>query len=251
MSNAVMPLSDYKDTCDKIREKTASTDNIKSGELADKVNEVYEKGKQAEYDKFWDSYQENGNKTNYNGAFCGYGWTKDNFKPKYPIKPKQACYMFYWTRPEIDLSQIDIDFSECTELQATFMSSNIPRIDVIIDGSKTTTCANIFGYNPHIKYIKGFISNANANWATAFINARNLEHIVFSGEIGKSISFAQSTLLDKESIQSIISCLSSNTSGTTLTLSKTAVNNAFEGGSTGTEWLNLVATKPNWTISLS
>ena len=158
--------------------------------------------------------------------------------------------MFYWSRPTIDLSKIDIDFSECTELQATFMSTNIERINIIIDGSKSTINANLFAYSPYIKYVKGFISNINSAWSNAFISAKNLEHIIFSGEIGKSISFAQSTLLDKESIQSIISCLSSNTSGMTLTLSKTAVNNAFENGSTGDEWLALVATKPNWTISL-
>lgn len=62
--------------------------------------------------------------------------------------------------------------------------------------------------------------------------------------------------LSKPSITSIINCLSTTTSGLTVTLSKTAVNNAFEtsegvaDGSTSQEWLNLVATKTNWTISL-
>ena len=44
---AIMPLSDYKSTCDVLREKTGSTGTIKSGELPDKISEVYEKGKEA------------------------------------------------------------------------------------------------------------------------------------------------------------------------------------------------------------
>ena len=67
---------------------------------------------------------------------------------------------------------------------------------------------------------------------------------------------SQCTLLDKESLTSIINCLSDSTSGLTVTLSLTAVNKAFEitngadNGSNSTEWLNLVNTRSNWTISL-
>lgn len=41
---AVMPLRDYVDTCDTIREKTGITDVIKSGKMADQINEVYKAG---------------------------------------------------------------------------------------------------------------------------------------------------------------------------------------------------------------
>ena len=65
-----------------------------------------------------------------------------------------------------------------------------------------------------------------------------------------------STELSKESIISIINALSDTTTALTVTLSKTAVNNAFEtakgnaDGSTSEEWAALIATKQNWTISL-
>lgn len=39
--NAVMPLKDYVAACDTIRDKTGTTDLIKSGELADKIEDVY------------------------------------------------------------------------------------------------------------------------------------------------------------------------------------------------------------------
>lgn len=44
---AVMPLSDYDNACDKIREKTETTGTIVSGEWANKVDEVYEAGVEA------------------------------------------------------------------------------------------------------------------------------------------------------------------------------------------------------------
>jgi hypothetical protein len=55
-----------------------------------------------------------------------------------------------------------------------------------------------------------------------------------------------STKLSKASITSIINCLSSTTSGLSITLSKTAVDNAF----TAEEWAALENTKHNWTIAL-
>lgn len=42
-------------------------------------------GKQAEYDRFWDAYQDNGNKDDYGYAFAGKGWTDETYNPKYPI----------------------------------------------------------------------------------------------------------------------------------------------------------------------
>ena len=44
MSYAVMPMADYKAVCDKVREKTNTTEVIKSGEMAEKVEEVYKAG---------------------------------------------------------------------------------------------------------------------------------------------------------------------------------------------------------------
>ena len=45
MSNyAVMPMNDYKNACDKIREKCLESDTITSGELSKKIDDVYETG---------------------------------------------------------------------------------------------------------------------------------------------------------------------------------------------------------------
>lgn len=48
---AIMPLEDYKKTCDKIREKTNTEDLIKSGDLTEKIDEVFEVGKNVEWNE--------------------------------------------------------------------------------------------------------------------------------------------------------------------------------------------------------
>ena len=53
-------------------------------------DEVYEAGKKAEYDRFWDAYQENGQPKQYFYAFAGIGWTDETFKPKHDIIFNQA-----------------------------------------------------------------------------------------------------------------------------------------------------------------
>lgn len=82
-----------------------------------------------------------------------------------------------------------------------------------------------------------------------------LKEIRFTGVIIQSMELT-STVLSKDSIVSMMICLSAEVIGKTLTLSKEAVDKAFEtspgaaDGSDSAEWQNLVASKPNWTISL-
>lgn len=60
-------------------------------------NDVFESGKQAQYDAFWDKFQNYGNRTKYPYAFYGDGWTTDILKPKYSIEltaGANCAYMF-------------------------------------------------------------------------------------------------------------------------------------------------------------
>ena len=91
----------------------------------------------------------------------------------------------------------------------------------------------------------------------AFQQMGGLVSITIEGAIGQTTSFEWSTRLNRASITSVINALSTTTTGLTVTLSKTAVNKAFEtsegaaDGSTSAEWLALVATRSNWTIALA
>ena len=107
------------------------------------------------------------------------------------------------------------------------------------------------------KYIEKIIVSASTQYNNTFRFFQNIEHCPFEGVIAQNgVDFTQSTKLDKESLSSVITCLSSTTTGLKVTLSKIAVNKAFEtseganDGSTSAEWLALVNTKTNWTISL-
>ena len=68
---------------DTFRSKLGTTRTINPQDFDSKVSEVYEKGVSDEYDRFWDAYQDNGNRTDYRMAFCSTSWTEENFKPKY------------------------------------------------------------------------------------------------------------------------------------------------------------------------
>lgn len=222
MSNAVMPLGDYVNVCNKIREKTESTDTIKSGQLADKVNEVYKKGRQS----WWDAFQQQGTGTMYAYAFYGNMWTDDIYEPIYPFIVSNGYGMYHGSY--ITDVKLPIEFSNTSvQNQNMFNTTRIITIPLLKVTENNTFASNMF------------------------TNATGLKNITFDGVIANSLTMGTCAKLSKASIQSIFDCLSSTASGVTLTLSTTAVNNAFSGGSTGTEWLNLVSTKPNWTISLS
>ena len=68
-----------------IRGKTGSDKTYKTSAMPDGINDVYEAGKQAEYDRFWDIYQENGKRVRYDNAFTGDCWVDAIYNPKYPI----------------------------------------------------------------------------------------------------------------------------------------------------------------------
>ena len=264
MSNAVMPLSDYKDTCDKIREKTASTDNIKSGELADKVNEVYEKGRQAEYDMFWDVAQANGTRKEYMYAFSGRAWRDSIFKPKYNLNGSLYAYGMFYHCGVADLEEcikksgIIFDTSNFTSIGSLFANA-IVKVVPTITITNQVSLGSLFLNCYLLETIRKLIikTDGTNTFSDTFYKCEQLRNIEFEGVIGQNIWFSQSTKLSKASILNIFSCLSDTATDKTLTLSKTAVNNAFEtasgtaDGSTSEEWLNLVASKPNWTISLS
>ena len=105
--------------------------------------------------------------------------------------------------------------------------------------------------------IRKIIVNEIAYYTNWFENCTALKNITFEGPISNSIDLKWSKLLTKQSINNIVSCLSGSVSSKTLTLSLTAVNNAFEttvgaaNGSTSQEWYDLKSNKSNWNITLT
>ena len=247
--------------------KTAITDagvtvasGTPSSEYASKIGEVYDSGyiegfdigealgKEEEYDKFWDAYQDGGNRTEYRQAFAGYGWKAEIFKPKHDMYVTYGYMMFMNSQISIDLPDtlgIILDFANSTNLQYTFNTTKFTRIGVV-DGRKAGQFADTFGYSYYIQTIDKIICDENTTFTSnCFNSCRALTNIEFEGVIGSTINF-QWCPLTKASITNVINALSSSVTGKTVTFKKSAKEAAF----TAEEWATLIATKSNWTFSL-
>lgn len=227
-------------------------------EACENTEKVYFSGRQAEYDAFWDRYQNNGERFNYQyGAFGGIGWNDETFKPKYPLKSVHVYGMFqgcYITEIK------DIDFSGAKSFNHVFAYSEVKKIG-LIEIPLTTTMVTTFQGCTKLHTIEKIVISANSTFNNTFQNCSALENITFEGEIGNDINFQWSTKLTKASIISIINHLSDTASEKTLQLSGVAVDGAFawedfndssiiHPGRTNGFWMELEDSKPNWNITL-
>lgn len=268
MAKKVYEENNISAIAEKIREKTGEDTTYKTSEMPSGIDEVYEAGRKAEYDEFWDTYQQNGTRTDYTCAFAS--WFKEVFYPKYDLKPTNAYMMFRTfdahniANREMDLVErlnecgVVLDTSQCTNFQYMFTNSFVTHIG-IIDTRSASSILQPFSANRYHTFDKLILKDDGSQTFVAepFKGATALKNIVIEGVIGQNgLSFQWSTKLNKASITSIINCLSTTTSGLTVTLSKVAVNKAFEtseganDGTTSTEWTSLIGTRSNWTISL-
>lgn len=218
-------------------------------------------GQKTEYDRFWDNFQKNGERSSYVYAFANAsGWNDEIFKPKYKfftggnysfqymfhnhegitkITPDffdldksvnyYGVYMFYGAK----INTIEYDLRKCTSVGHMFRECKAEEIKL----------HNLYsGHNTEDNFFRNCTTPVRLRWVNS-IAFRNLD-------------ISSATLLDAESITQTISILNDSSSGKTVSFSKLAADNAFEtfeglaDGSTSAEWLALVATKPNWTISL-
>ena len=192
---------------------------------------VYEAGKKAEYDAFWDAYQQNGERKNYLSAFAGAGWGSFNVFPKYNLNAESAVEMFYHHAEEAgghyDLVEhlgkqgITLDFSRCTAYYSAFAYACIRRIGVvnfsgIIDGSYALGNAFIGSYIVTID--KVIVSEKTKFPNSTFQNCKKLSDLTIEGTLGENgFNVQWSTLLTHDSLMSIINALkdySEDTSGT-------------------------------------
>ena len=239
-------------------------------DVDEKIPEVHAAGVQSEYDRFWDAHQQNGNRSEYLGGFCGAGWNKKTFNPKYAIKPKEGSagtafmFMFFNCRATgsdmLDYANYKhlFDWSNLTNAVSMFEDAGFDNID--IDMSNVTTLTNTFRCSYFVigqTTITIKVSDKATSFSHTFDYQKHLKNLTFveGSVIAATISFAWSPL-SKASIESVFAALSTTTSGLSITFSKEAVDKAFEtsagaaDGSTSEAWTTLIGTRPNWTISL-
>ena len=188
--------------------------------LAENEQKVYEAGKQAYEDWFWDIYQNKGLRTDYKGAFSGDGWTNETFKPVYDMKPVDMFSMFNGCNVEGELPKIldnfgvSIDMSECNTFTYTFASTQFTRLGVI-DLTNATNMSSGLSSSRLLETIDEFRLNdsGKCTFANTFTYLTALKNITVTGVIGKDWNMQWSDNLTAESIKSIINALK-NYSGT-------------------------------------
>ncbi len=230
--------------------------------IAENEQKVFDAGKQAEWSEFWDSYQQNGNRTYYNFAF-GYQWTDICFKPKYDIRPTSAMQMFYScnmtdVQANLDKAGVVMDLSKVTNFRGLVSSSRVTRLGVI-DTTGATVLDGIFNSAGFLETVELLILKEDGSQTQGqdrpFANATSLKNITVQGKFGLTFSM-QWCPLSKESIYSVVNALLETATGQTLTLPLSTIKTRFEtssgaqDGNTAEEWLTLAASKSNWTISL-
>jgi hypothetical protein len=238
---------------DAIRSKTGGTEPLGLDEMAVGVGEVFDAGKQAEYDRFWDGVQDNGNRTDYRYAFKE--WRSTEINPKYPIvcTANSGTEMFNGCQSLIlpptvtpvngSFETIYCMFQNCRKAQEIGW-------DIKVVSSTSSAVTNTFNMCHELVNIKSLtfdVAETISFSANFFGYCYKLENVQFGGTIrNNGLNMQYCTKLSKASIESLINVLSTTTTGKSVTLSKTAVNNAF----TDTEWATLANTRSNWTINL-
>lgn len=223
---------------------------------------VYEKGKKDEYDKFWDAYQNNGNRTDYSAVFQGNkGWTKDNFYPKYDIKPVGAAtQLFYaWETGSFNLKQrleeckVVLDTSKATSMVSAFNYSKFTELPTIDLSAMTTASSGIFTNNyGSLTTIEKLIVSENTaigSWFGQY--CQNLTNLIVEGTIAKSgFNVQYQKKLTTASLLSILTALSKESdvaSGKSITFS-TVHQSIIEADAQCLEQLNL-AVSAGWTVA--
>lgn len=144
----------------------------------------YEKGyKDGENNKsFWNKYQDNGNRRNFDYAFAGEGWTDELYNPKYPIVAESYIGMFR-DNDKITSTKVSLDFSNNTNEDKTdtcFINcSSLVEIPTLIVGRKTI-----------------FLSS--------FDYCSSLEYIGFLGELWCNIILLETEVLSDETVMQIV-----------------------------------------------
>lgn len=214
----------------------------------DRYDEGYDDGKQAQYDTFWDAYQDNGNRTAYRYGFAGKGWNDTTFNPKYDISiaPYEAIY-FATDTNIANLKQklidcgVTLDLSKVVNALSLFEGAenltNLPRLDLGACASMTST----FRKCKSLVSIDSLKLNENIAFSSAFFECSALEEIRIEGLIGKSLEIKDSPLLSVASVQSIIDHLAVVPVTQTLTLHANV-------GATITEEQRAYAISKNWSI---
>jgi hypothetical protein len=166
----------------------------------------------AAYDIFWDSYQNNGGRKDYQYAFAGEGWNDTNVQLKYPLTDITISnsYMMFARTKIVDVAAL-FPKLVCAYSQYTFYNSLYTKH--IGEMTIKDDAYGVFSNCQALEKIDKLVITNKAKFTSAFNNCYALKDIVMDGSIENSVNFQWSPL-SVDSMKSIISRLQ-NFSGTT------------------------------------
>lgn len=184
----------------------------------------YAEGENAEWSDFWDDFQYNGTRRNYQYAFGIYSWSDKTFKPKYDLIVVNGAQMFNQNMRITNLKNllanagVILDFSNCTNALQCFQLSKITHIPTL-DCSKLTNTRYAFASSNIVEIEKLIFTETTTYDATTFQNATAIETLIIEGVIAKNgFDVHWSTKLSKASLLSILKALNITVSSVTVTL---------------------------------
>ena len=166
---------------DEVYEIGYEKGKAEGGNTEEAYNQGFVEGKQAEYDKFWDAFQQNGERAYYYYAFA-YQWNDECYNPKYPI----VCG------------------TSNTDGNNIFRGSEITdtKVPIYLSGNGQA----MFYSCKQLKTIRKLVVTEDASYVNMFYTTATVENITIEGVIGKSLSMAACPLTI-ESMKSIINAL--------------------------------------------
>lgn len=227
---------------------------------------VYDAGQKFEHDRFWDTFQQYGNRTHYGTRLDPAGhlhrafWSMDNFYPKYDITPIDMKGMFsYWTKTyqpgvtDWDLAQrlkdcgVVLDTSNLTDITGILDNNDFTHIP-FMDFTNATVCGVVgpFEYCEQVATLDGIRMAETTPINRYFVRCYALVNCPFEGVIGQNgLNVSWSTKLSHDSIMSIINCLKDYSgSGTTHTVTLGTANLAKL-----TDEEKAIATEKGWSLA--
>lgn len=210
--------------------------------IAENEPKVYEAGKQAQYDEFWDTYQASA--PGGQNLFSGVGWNAKTFYPKHdiPINFAGVFHYFSWYSnnygiPALDLAErldeCGVKLDDSNGMGANMFThawvKRVPKLKASASGSLT----QLFRGAKVLVTVDGLeLPEDNTfSFSQTFSDCEALANITIIGTVARSVSFANSSKLTSASVDSIISALKQLEEGDgaqTLTLHATVKVNMSE-----------------------
>ena len=267
MAKVVTEDIHYKDIAYELRDLNNTEQTYKPAEMAsalrpmymnaysEGITEGYENGKQNEHNRFWSTYCSDGTGGDWRRKFANPSWTDELFDPPF-TKIKATLYagsMFQNSGIRNGLKKLtEIDVSETNVSKSSmsnFANSSLSNYYPIMKFPAGCDLNLSFAHNTNLVEIEKLVIDETTTFTNTFLSCSRLKNITIEGTIGQSIDFKDCPLT-AASLVSVIEHLSDNAIGATATFKQSATNAADWSTTNYNSWDQLIATKPNWTITL-